>query len=324
MQNDSERQRKSTRCGGDESCRRPGWMSPVLLVAAIYNVVWGGWVVLFPEVWFRFLGLAPPMYLELWQCIGMIVGCYGVGYAVASLNPVRYWPVVLVGLLGKVFGPIGFAWALIQGSLPLAFGWMIVFNDLIWWVPFAGILVFVYRVELGNLGEKPGPDLSRLSELETDGGRRILEQSAERPVLLVFLRHLGCTFSREVLSDLKKAEKHLEQKDVYPVVIHMSTPGAFEQMCRRFHLDNWDHLSDPERTWYRRFGLPRGTWNQLFGLEVWKRGWEAGISGQCGVGFPDGDGFQMPGIFLVEHGEITRAFHPRHAGERLPLESFLN
>jgi hypothetical protein len=70
----------------------------------------------------------------------MIVGVYGLGYLVAAGDPVRHWPIVLVGLLGKVFGPIGFAWAVWQGRLPLAFGATIVFNDLIWWAPFAALL----------------------------------------------------------------------------------------------------------------------------------------------------------------------------------------
>ena len=45
----------------------------------------------------------------------MIVGVYGVGYATAALDPSRHWPVVLVGLLGKIFGPIGFLSAVVGG-----------------------------------------------------------------------------------------------------------------------------------------------------------------------------------------------------------------
>ena len=72
--------------------------------------------------------------------IGMIVGVYGVGYWVAAANPMVHWPIVLVGFLGKVFGPIGFAMALFNGQFPLKFGLNIIFNDLIWWVPFFIIL----------------------------------------------------------------------------------------------------------------------------------------------------------------------------------------
>jgi hypothetical protein len=43
---------------------------------------------------------------------------------------------VLIGLLGKVLGPLGFVWAMASGQLPLAFGWTILGNDLIWWPAF--------------------------------------------------------------------------------------------------------------------------------------------------------------------------------------------
>jgi hypothetical protein len=65
---------------------------------------------------------------------------YGVGYWIAASDPVRFWPLVLVGLLGKILGPIGFLQAIVAGRLPLSLGWTILTNDLIWWVPFGIIL----------------------------------------------------------------------------------------------------------------------------------------------------------------------------------------
>jgi hypothetical protein len=115
-------------------------MSLVLWAAAAYNLAWGAVVVLFPSLLFHWAGMPLPNYLELWQCVGMLVGVYGVGYAIAAINPVRYWPVVLVGLLGKILGPIGFLHAAWHGTLPWRAGWTIVTNDLIWWLPFAAIL----------------------------------------------------------------------------------------------------------------------------------------------------------------------------------------
>jgi hypothetical protein len=53
----------------------------------------------------------------------MLVGVYGIGYAIAAFDPWRHWPIVLVGLLGKLLGPIGLAQAVAEGTLPLAFGW---------------------------------------------------------------------------------------------------------------------------------------------------------------------------------------------------------
>ena len=81
-----------------------------------------------------------PRYPMIWQCVGMIVGVYGIGYWIAASDPMRHWPITLVGFLGKIFGPIGFAYYLIQGAFPLIFGLTIMTNDLLWWIPFGLIL----------------------------------------------------------------------------------------------------------------------------------------------------------------------------------------
>ena len=97
-------------------------MQIILRLAALYNLLWGLVAVLFPIQCFKLFGMEPPLYPQLWQCIGMIVGVYGVGYWFAADNPIVHWPIVLVGFLGKVFGPIGFAMALFNGQFPLKFG----------------------------------------------------------------------------------------------------------------------------------------------------------------------------------------------------------
>lgn len=128
----------------------PRWMSLALLSAAIYNLAWGGWVVLFPHALFDWLKMARPNYPELWQCVGMIVGVYGVGYGLAARAPLIHWPIVFVGLLGKILGPIGFLEAVWRGAFPLAFGLNILTNDLIWWVPFGFILLRAFQEAAGE------------------------------------------------------------------------------------------------------------------------------------------------------------------------------
>ena len=120
--------------------RGPRWARPVLLAAAVYNLVFGALAVLLPVAWFEVADLPPPNLPSLWQCIGMIVGVYGIGYAIAAFAPLRHWPIVLVGLCGKVFGPIGFVGAAVAGELPWRAGWLLVTNDLIWWLPFGVLL----------------------------------------------------------------------------------------------------------------------------------------------------------------------------------------
>jgi hypothetical protein len=126
--------------GADGGPKTPRWATWWLRAAGVYNLAWGGLVIAFPHLLFDLNGIERINYPEIWQCVGMIVGVYGVGYLIAAGDPRRHWPIVLVGLLGKIFGPIGFAVALAKGTFPPAFGLTILTNDLLWWVPFALIL----------------------------------------------------------------------------------------------------------------------------------------------------------------------------------------
>ena len=120
------------------------WMRVTMWAAGIYNLTWGTFVVLFPEMPFRWAGLPTINYPEVWQCVGMIVGVYGVGYAIAAHDPFRHWPIILVGLLGKIFGPLGMLWSVVTHKLPAVAAWTCVTNDLVWWIPFVLILWRAY------------------------------------------------------------------------------------------------------------------------------------------------------------------------------------
>lgn len=128
----------------------PRWMSAVLWLAAVYNILWGAWVVIWPQAWFELSGLPVINYPSIWQCVGMIVGVYGIGYAIAAMDPIRWWPLVLVGLAGKIFGPIGFVMTASRGELPWSMGWTLLLNDLSWWIPFGLILLAARRAALAS------------------------------------------------------------------------------------------------------------------------------------------------------------------------------
>jgi ligand-binding SRPBCC domain-containing protein len=123
-----------------EQTTAPAWASRWLVAAGLYNLLWGALTIGFPQLLFDLARIERINYPEIWQCVGMIVGVYGIGYLIAASNPRAHWPIVLVGLLGKVFGPIGFVAALLRGTFPPLFGLTILTNDLIWWIPFAMIL----------------------------------------------------------------------------------------------------------------------------------------------------------------------------------------
>jgi small multidrug resistance pump len=113
-----------------------------LLAAGIYNLVWGILSIALPTLQLDILGIATSdIVVILWQCIGMIVGVYGIAYIIAATDPNAHWPVVLVGLLGKVFGVIGMLFYIANGTIPVEFGLTCCLNDLFWIPAFSTILL---------------------------------------------------------------------------------------------------------------------------------------------------------------------------------------
>lgn len=121
-------------------------MKLTLRIAAIYNVLWGIWVGIFPNQFFELVGMSPPTHTMIWQGMGMVIGVYGLGYWWASYSPMRHWPIVAVGFLGKIFGPLGFFIQYSMGEIPFGFFYTLITNDFIWWLPFSLILWKVHTV----------------------------------------------------------------------------------------------------------------------------------------------------------------------------------
>lgn len=126
-----------------------------MLLAAIYNLFWGALISLFPDL--MLFGTEPgELGLIMIQCIGMLVGVYGIAYYFCSREPKRYWPLIFVGLLGKILGPLGALFYLYQSKLPVDFLWTNLFNDLIWIPGFSWILLQIFKHHPGIIKEDLG------------------------------------------------------------------------------------------------------------------------------------------------------------------------
>jgi len=288
----------------------PKWMTTTLKAAAIYNLAFALMTLVAPFWIFDITGANRPNFPELWQCIGMIVGVYGIGYWIAAFDPYRHWPVILVGWLGKTFGPLGFAKALWEGVFPIKFGWIIVFNDLIWWLPFAVIV----REALTRIIK---PEWGEITEANRKTFAGFLEDSKKNPVLVVFLRHSGCTFCREMIADLKKCSEDIKKSGISIVLVHMGLSGQVLP-------DNWKYVLDKERALYRLAGLERGTWRQVVSLSVLWRGFVAGVLNGHSVGKLEGDGMMMPGAQLWKGGQLVFSWKAESVADKLPFSEMLN
>ncbi len=164
----------------------------------------------------------------------------------------------------------------------------------------------------------------RLAGLLTNTNESISNLSMNGPVLLLFLRHFGCIFCRESLRDLSLKREEYEQQNITIVFVHMSDTATAEMYFRSFNLDGIKHISDPQCTYYNAFKLGKGTISQLFGFKNLVRGFEVTI----GKGIPImasqlGDGNQMPGLFVIENGEVTGSFIHTYAGDKPDYDAIL-
>ena len=105
-------------------------------LAGSYNILWGLYSALDPQWLFRFTGMPPLNHPQIFACLAMVVGLYGILYFEVARVPERGWLLAAVGLIGKLLGPLGMVLLLWQGVWPLSAGIMCLTNDLIWWIPF--------------------------------------------------------------------------------------------------------------------------------------------------------------------------------------------
>lgn len=293
------------------------WMRFTLVAAGIYNLTWGLATILFPTALFRLAGAELPRYPEIWQCVAMIVGVYGVGFLIAARDPLRHWPIVLVGLLGKLFGPIGFVYYAVQGVLPWAWGVVLLTNDLVWWVPFSVMLYAAFRFHSNTASDSEAFDFqTAISQPRSQRGATLAQLSRDRPVLVVFLRHAGCTFCRESLAKLAVQRQAIEARGVEIALVHMSPLMQATQMVARYGLQNVHRYSDPQCQMYRAFELPRASFAKLLGPRTWLRGIQAGLFQGHGVGRQVGDGFRLHGAFLLQDGQVIAASRAKYASDQ--------
>jgi len=120
----------------------PRWLSVSLVLSGMHSIAWGCFIVFLPGPAASVYGLAEtPHDLFLWQGTGFVIVLFGTGYAIAASNPYQHWVVVLIGLLAKVFGPIGMLVAVLRGEVSSDVLWLLPVNDVVWWVPFTIIVI---------------------------------------------------------------------------------------------------------------------------------------------------------------------------------------
>lgn len=123
-----------TRCSS--MIARRSFHRAVFVAAGLYNILWGLYAVIDPQWLFRFAKMQNENHPQVFACLGMVLGLYGILYLEVARIPDRGWVIAAVGLAGKVLGPVGLARLIWTGIWPVRTGILCVTNDLIWWIPF--------------------------------------------------------------------------------------------------------------------------------------------------------------------------------------------
>lgn len=109
----------------------------VFLLAGLYNICWGLYSAYDPQWLFRFAGMEPLNHPQIFSCLAMVIGLYGIIYLEVARAPERGWLLAAVGLTGKILGPIGLAVLIWQGVWTKSSIILCITNDFIWWIPFS-------------------------------------------------------------------------------------------------------------------------------------------------------------------------------------------
>ena len=127
----------------------------VFVAAGIYNIGWGLFSALDPQWLSRFARMPLSNTPQIFACLGMVVGLYGILYLEVARAPERGWLLAAVGLAGKILGPIGLAQLIWSGAWPIRTVVLCLTNDLIWWIPFGLYLRDAWEPWRQRWGEIP-------------------------------------------------------------------------------------------------------------------------------------------------------------------------
>ena len=108
----------------------------IFVLAGLYNILWGLYSALDPQWLFRFTEMPLMIHPQIFACMAMVVGLYGLVYFEVARVPERGWLLILVGLVGKILGPIGMLIQISTGQWPPSAVVLCITNDIIWWIPF--------------------------------------------------------------------------------------------------------------------------------------------------------------------------------------------
>ncbi len=135
---------------------------------------------------------------------------------------------------------------------------------------------------------------------------RLSELWQLRPIVLVFVRHSGCTLCLDHAVVMREASLDIQAAGADVVLVTMDDPERLHAFKVRWKLP-FVCLADPRQEAYRAFQCPRGSLWQVAGPAMWWRAIKSLF--RRGAGLVRSDPMQLPGSFVIDRGGVLRFAH---------------
>jgi peroxiredoxin len=180
----------------------------------------------------------------------------------------------------------------------------------------------------------PPADASVLEDivLNTPEGQpvRLGDLWSERPAVLVFVRHFGCVFCRQMAVDIHRVRHGFEEADVELAVIGHGSPEHAADFRRQQNVD-LPLLVDPDRRVYELAGAKVATLQELIGPRQILRGLRATIMSRLRQGSIAvhqgrilGHAAQLGGVLVIApDGTVRYAYLSEESGDNPPAREVL-
>ncbi|WP_309708482.1 peroxiredoxin-like family protein [Armatimonas sp.] len=154
---------------------------------------------------------------------------------------------------------------------------------------------------------------TRTLEAQAQTGETLGALSERAPTMLVFTRHFGCPFCRQMLTILATRRAGIEATGVQLALVHMGSEAQAAAFFASYGLGDLPRFADPKKKLYAAFGLKRMRLTELFRPSFWTKG--IAMTRQSSIGLPVGDVFQFAGAFVIFQGRIVQAIRTTRYSE---------
>lgn len=290
----------------------------VLVLAGLHQIMWGMPLVVFPNLLGWLWGVS-------WETMSWLVRLWGLATV--------FWGILL---LMSAYRPLAYAWVLVMhvayrigvttlllleytaGNLSAAVLPSVCANELIW----IGLLYWVLRqmfaVDFKSQGHEDENIQACLLRVSPESAQDLWQKNFTKPVFFFFMPQGGSVFFAKFLFHIKSYQKSTAALDYTLVLVHMGPTSRLEKLQKTFGLSFEHEISDPGRYFYRFVGVGRGTFMQWYGPKALFALFFRGDLFRYGCGFPSGDIWQMPGVAMLEKGNMRVLWQARSMGDPIP------